>query len=397
MLWGRTESDSPSWTNRMLTRRYLLPLLCLGLLTGCPPGRAPQATKTSAAKAPALPSPSAARPAPSPTPARPVPFSTPVPSASPTPTPPQVAPAPSATPAPVESKAPPGPLRPLTTGGVDRFPGLRVFPQEGRIEVDAFVNLKRCPTLEFMACTKRGKTHETLLRFECDPQHLHLALLLLGLEPTPQVGEEGEQIALEKGERVVIDAAWWARHTPAGDKSAPAPVDGVVRRRVEDMIFDQRQQRSMPRVGWVFTGSQMVKVPAPPDWETLKEVYAASYEGNIVATYHHPFVILDTPLIEGGDDTVYVPFTSRVPEKGTPVTVHIRIVEDEELKELQATQRKFSKPPPQPTSRPVPEGSAQPDSPTEDEDAGDEDAGDEDEAKSTPLPAPEKSDEQPDE
>lgn len=342
------------------------PVLCLGLLllTGCPPGERgapktqpapPQASQASAPTA-----------TPSPSPAKPVPFSTPVasPSTAPTPepSPAEIEPTPQASPAPVESKAPPGPPRPISAGGVDRFPGLRVFPQEGRIEVDAFVNLNRCPTLEFMACTRRGKTHETLLRFECDPQHLHLALLLLGLEPTPQVNEEGQQIALDKGERVVIDAAWWARHTPAGDKSAPPPVKGVVRRRVEDMIFDQIQGRSMPRVGWVFTGSQMVKVPAPPDWETLKEVYAASYEGNIVATYHHPFVILDTPLIEGGDDTVYVPFTSRVPKKGTPVTVHIRVVEDEELEELRETQRKSSKAPPTkpggrpPASRPAPGG-----------------------------------------
>jgi hypothetical protein len=334
----------------------LLPLLCLGLLTGCPAPPEPPQTQAVPDAPPSAAPPRA-------TPRKPVPFSTPVatPSATPTALP---SPSPSlpeiakATPAPVVSTAPPGPPRPVSEGGVDRFPGLRVFPQQGRIEVDAFVNLNRCPTLEFMACTRRGKTHETLLRFECDPQHLHLALLLLGLEPTPQVGEEGEQIALDKGERVVIDAAWWARHTPAGDKSAPAPVQGVVRRRVEDMIFDQRQQRSMPRVGWVFTGSQMVKVPAPPDWETLKEVYAASYEGNIVATYHHPFVILDTPLIEGGDDTVYVPFTSRVPKKGTPVTVHIRIVEDEELEELRANQRKFSKAPTPPASRPA-EGPAQ--------------------------------------
>jgi len=374
----------------MLTRRFLLPLLCLGLLTGCPPGGAARPAKSPAP----LPSPSPAAPSPSETPARPVPFSTPVatplatPSATPTPSP-GLEPAPAATPAPVESKAPPGPLRPVTKGGVDRFPGLRVFPQQGRIEVDAFVNLNRCPTLEFMACTKRGKTHETLLRFECDPQHLHLALLLLGLEPTPQVGEEGEQIALEKGERVVIDAAWWTRHTPAGDESAPAPVNGVVRRRVEDMIFDQREQRSMPRVGWVFTGSQMVKVPAPPDWETLKEVYAASYEGNIVATYHHPFVILDTPLIEGGDDTVYIPFTSRVPEKGTPVTVHIRIVEEEELKELEATQRKYSKPPP-PASRPAPRGPSEVD-PNEEEEKP------EPAERTIPAPSPQKSSEQSDE
>ena len=219
---------------------------------------------------------------------------------------------------------PEGPERPVSEGGVTRFPHLRLFREEKRIEIDGYVNLNQCPTLEFMACTERGKTHESLLRFECDPKHLHLALIMLGLEPTPQVSEQGEPIVLDKGERVVIEVAWWAKHTPEHDDSAPEPVAGVTRWRVEDLIYDQRTQTSMPKVGWVFTGSRMIKVPAPPDWETLKEVYAASYEGNIVATYHHPHVILDTPLAEGGDDTVYVPFTKRVPERGTAVTIHIR-------------------------------------------------------------------------
>ncbi|MBL4845222.1 MAG: hypothetical protein JKY65_06840 [Planctomycetes bacterium] len=337
-------------------RHVSILLLFCACLLGCDdPEGDPAPAKSPARKtvAPAAPSKAPLSPTPSPSLA-PAPSATPP---APTPTPqPAAAPSPSetpkASPAPVVSAAPAGPLRPITKGGVDRFPGLRIFPQEGRIEVDGFVNLNRCPTLEFMACTRRGKTHETLLRFECDPEHLHLALLMLGLEPKAQVNEEGERIALEEGERVVIDAAWWARHTPPKDATAPKAVNGVVRRRVEDLIFDQRKQRSMPRVGWVFTGSQMVKVPVAPDWEKLKEVYAASYEGNIVATYHHPFVILDTPLIEGGDDTVYVPFSSRVPKKGTPVTVHIRIVEEEEAKELRAAQKSPSKRKPAP-AKPV--------------------------------------------
>ena len=39
----------------------------------------------------------------------------------------------------------------------------------------------------------------------------------------------------------------------------------------------------MPRVGWVFTGSRMLKVPTSFEEDApLKEIYAASYEGNVV-------------------------------------------------------------------------------------------------------------------
>ncbi len=208
-------------------------------------------------------------------------------------------------------------------GAVDKFPGIRIYINERRLEVRGLICLRRCPTLEFAGCTSRGKTHESLVLFDCDPKQLHLALIMLGLTPTPQVTEFGQQVALDKGDKVVIEVAWEASAAP-DDPTAPPAVDGLVRRRLEDLIYDRRTRLAMPRVGWVFTGSRMVKVPAPPDWKELHEVYAAAYDGNLVAVYHDPNAILDTPLAEGGDDTVYVPFTERLPERGTEIVIHLR-------------------------------------------------------------------------
>lgn len=209
-------------------------------------------------------------------------------------------------------------------GAITRFPGLRIYMEERRVEVAGYVCLKEGPTLELLGCTRNGKTHESLLLFDCDPQHLNVALIMLGLEPTPQVDELGQPIALETGERVVMEVAWRAADAPAEDTTAPAAVDGQIRRRVEDLIFDRLRQDAMPPVGWVFTGSRHVEVPAPPDWETLHEVFAASYTGNVAATFHDPDCILDTPLLEGGDDTIYNAYSARLPERGTPVVIHLR-------------------------------------------------------------------------
>lgn len=213
---------------------------------------------------------------------------------------------------------------PVKDGPVSRFPGIRIYTEEKRIEVDGVVCLKQGPALELMGCTRRGKTHESLLLFDCEPVQLHVALLMLGLVPTPQVNEFGQPIALSKGERVVIEVSWKAADGPQGDPSAPGAVDGRVRRRVEDLIWDRVRQGAMPRVGWVFTGSRDVEVPAPPDWKKMMKVYAATYAGNIAATYHDPDAILDTPLLEGGDDTVYLPYAERLPERGTEVVIHLR-------------------------------------------------------------------------
>lgn len=213
---------------------------------------------------------------------------------------------------------------PVRDGAISRFPGIRIYTEEKRIEVDGLICLKTGPALELMGCTRRGKTHESLLLFDCEPEQLYLSLIILGLEPTPQVDEFGQQIALDRGDRVVIEVSWKAEDSPEGDPSLPPPVDGRVRRRVEDLIWDRVRQGPMPYVGWVFTGSRHVDVPAPPDWKETMRVFAATYAGNVAATYHDPDAILDTPLIEGGDDTVYLPYSERLPERGTEVIIHIR-------------------------------------------------------------------------
>lgn len=226
---------------------------------------------------------------------------------------------------PAQPEKPPEIARePEQDGAISRFPGIRIYRDEKRVEVDGVVCLKTGPALELMGCTRRGKTHESLLLFECEPEQLYLSLVILGLVPTPQVNEFGQPIALERGERVVLEVSWKAADSPEGDPSAPAAQDGRVRRRVEDLIWDRVRQGAMPHVGWVFTGSRHVEVPAPPDWKQTMKVFAATYAGNVAATFHDPDAILDTPLIEGGDDTVYLPYSERLPERGTEVIIHLR-------------------------------------------------------------------------
>ena len=240
-----------------------------------------------------------------------------------------------------EPKLSPEELKALAAKGIlKHFPGITVYTKEKRIEVKATICLKRGPALELLACTRKGKTHESLLLLELDPadgpKHLATALILIGLEPTPQVNEFGESVELTKGERVEVEVSWAAEDTPALDSSAPAAVDGRVTRRAEDLIWDKRRGAAMPHVGWVFTGSRNVMVPKPPDFKTEMEVFAASYTGNIAATFHDPDCVLDTPLLEGGDDTVYVPYEARIPERGTACVVHLRALDEQPADEQPA-------------------------------------------------------------
>ena len=85
------------------------------------------------------------------------------------------------------------------------------------------------------------------------------------------------------------------------------------RQRVEELLFDRHRGRAMPQVGFTFTGSRQVDARIPPDFEKTKKVFAASFIGNVIAVFHDPDALLDTPLLDGGDDTTYLPFTDRLP------------------------------------------------------------------------------------
>lgn len=194
---------------------------------------------------------------------------------------------------------------------------LRIWAKEKRIEIDGLICLKRGPYLELLACTRGGKTHESLLVFLCDPEKLHFGLILLGLKPSAQVKEFDDEKPLT-GDKVAIEVEW-----AKDEKQLPGyPGVETVRRRVEDLIYDQSRNGPMPRAGWVFTGSTEIDEYLPPDYSKAKKVYAAKATGTIVVTAHDPAAVLDTAL--PGSQTTYYPWSDRLPERFTPIIVHIR-------------------------------------------------------------------------
>jgi len=60
-----------------------------------------------------------------------------------------------------------------------KLPGVKVNLKERAIDVTAIVNLDE-GSLEFVACTKDTKEHESIVMVEAKPSHIHTALLLLG-------------------------------------------------------------------------------------------------------------------------------------------------------------------------------------------------------------------------
>jgi len=175
-----------------------------------------------------------------------------------------------------------------------------VDTKQRTVTFPARVNLTQ-GVLEVLICTEYGKTHESLLSTKVDPLYLNVALLMLGLEGGRAVKYQGDPTT-PVGSPVEI----WLK-APEGDKEKLI--------RAEDWVFDTHKNRPMLHTDWVYVGSVLTK-----------DGFMAQREGQIATTFHDPFTLIDNPLPEGGDDTVYVVHTEKVPPRGTPVTVVIKAV-----------------------------------------------------------------------
>ena len=187
------------------------------------------------------------------------------------------------------------------------FPGIDLDLVARRITIKGAISIPR-GLLELVACTPYGKTHESICSLDVNPQHFKAALILLGLEETPQVAKLGEGKALE-GDRVYIFIEWES--------------EGETKRyRAEELIWNRRTDAPMKKVGWTFTGSRFLKVPIytlDKEDPEEREVFMASETGTLVTTYHDPDSILDNPLAMGGDDTIWYANDKLLPPRWTPV------------------------------------------------------------------------------
>ncbi len=153
--------------------------------------------------------------------------------------------------------------------------------------------------VEYLAVAPGGKTHESLLLVNVRPLHLQVALLLLGLEPKNVLERQGENRKPE-GDPVTIWVRW---------RKANGDMQEV---RAEDLVLRMPSKTTMPHVGWVFTGSRV-----------LKEGFEADFAKSLIAIWHDPAAILDIPSVDEAENSFMV-HTARVPKRRTRIELVIK-------------------------------------------------------------------------
>ena len=183
--------------------------------------------------------------------------------------------------------------------------------------------------VELFGCGEGGKEHETIFRLETNIQGLDLALTSAGFRrgklPTRTDLNEADQ-----GSRVLILVQWL-------DKDGK-----LVTYRSEDLVISMRRNSTMPRVGWTYVGHWMeVADPTSPKGERKHKVLAATGSRSLVTTFRDRTALLDNPLEEAIDDTLFGANYMLLPKPGTPVRVILRAPTATERSDIKALEKKL--------------------------------------------------------
>ena len=99
--------------------------------------------------------------------------------------------------------------------------------------------------LEYLAVASNGKLHEAVLELRVEPSHIHLGLVLIGLEPNvykrdPEMGSK----VVKEGSHVRIFVEW-LDPVSKSHKRVPA----------EDWLYNRQTKKSPEPRNWIFQGS----------------------------------------------------------------------------------------------------------------------------------------------
>ncbi len=155
--------------------------------------------------------------------------------------------------------------------------------------------------LEFFCCVTGTNEHEAVLRSQVKPSHLHLALLLVGLEPGEGVhySEADKKWVAPTGNPIKITCTW-----QRDGKTITVPA--------EQMMRDVKTKKPMPKCDWVFAGSRI-----------MNGGYAADTTGYLVSIVNFELTVVDVAEIaSSANETLEWEVNSDIsPPRRTKVTM----------------------------------------------------------------------------
>lgn len=199
----------------------------------------------------------------------------------------------------------------LPAGGL---PHIKIDRERRTIDLEATVVLREAKWLELLACSPKSREHESILTVPARPSHIHVALMVLGLEAGAPMRSwlEGEE------------AKWSPPRGPKVRITILYTKDG---KRVEvpanEWVVDQNTHEPMKGDAWVFAGSSIGEVEG-------EKVYYADLNGTVVSLVNFGDDLLsrDTTMTNDNDNSTWGTRTEKIPPVGTKVTLRLTPVDE---------------------------------------------------------------------
>lgn len=224
--------------------------------------------------------------------------------------------------------------------GFVKFPGGYQYERrdaQGKVTgtgavVEGMVIMNR-EIIELLACAEgSGKEHESALRLHCDVSSLDLAFAFCGFQRGPNP-ERLNDPTVPQGARLIVLVQWT-------DEQGKA-----VTHRAEDVVISIKRESAMPRVGWSYVGTmRTVEDLASLGGKKPNRVLSASESRLVITTWRFVgYSLLENPLEEADDDTMFAANYEVLPEPGTKVRVIFRAPTEVEWREIAALEAELAK------------------------------------------------------
>jgi hypothetical protein len=177
---------------------------------------------------------------------------------------------------------------------------VRLDKERRAVSFRAVLNMNE-GAIEYLIVTVSGKTHESLLRTEAEPYHIHLAMLLLGAAGAGTNSFPEDNSKPLPGDKVGIELSWKAR----GKEK---------RRRAEELVFNQQTRSAMSKGDWVYNGSMV-----------FEGTFIAQQDGSIASVMVDPDALINNPRPGRENDKIWSIIPKGLPPLDSPVQVTIQL------------------------------------------------------------------------
>jgi biopolymer transport protein ExbD len=182
------------------------------------------------------------------------------------------------------------------------MPYVHVDVKKKQIRVDCQALNVDIP-LEFFCVTAGGNEHESVLRTPARPSHIHLALLMLGLQP-------GEPVKYSEAAQ-----KWFPPHGPPLHISVEYQKDGrTIALPANELMRSVKTKLPMPPLTWIFAGSRILD----------DGTYGADPTGYVVSICNFDLCMIDVPaLVSSANETLE---WERNPDTVTPTATPVTMI-----------------------------------------------------------------------